>query len=93
MDSEKAIAANYRDLFVAEWHESKLRPAFKVDVYFFSYDGMNYAYERSGDVWSFLFWVVGVIHETTVEQQGDSEGDDEFLDRAGVCYGCLSVAL
>ena len=83
---------NYTELFVANWHNSKLRPAFEQPVYYFEYDGTNYAYEAQGGVWAFLFWVVGVIHETTVEEQDETEADDEFLDRIGVSYGYLEAA-
>ena len=78
---------DYRDLFVAQWHKSKPRPAFRQPVYFFEYDGTHHAYEAQGGVLNFLFWVVGLIHETTTEQQGDNEEDEEFLDRIGVAYG------
>ena len=82
---------NYQNLFTTEWHDSKPRPSFETPVYFFGYDGTNYAYENEGDVWSFLSWVVGVIHQTTEEWQDDDEPDDEFLDRAGVTYGIWGV--
>lgn len=82
---------DYKNLFVAQWHKSKPRPAFRDPVYFFEYDGTYHAYEAVGGVWHFLFWVVGLMHETTIEQQGDSEADDYFLDRIGVAYGYLET--
>ena len=78
---------NYSLEFVTQWHNSKPRPAFEKPVYYFEYDGTNHAYSAIGGVDAFLFWVVGVIHETTIEQQKDGEPDDHFLDRAGVSYG------
>jgi hypothetical protein len=77
----------YRDLFVVQWRNSEPRPTFSEPVYFFEYDGKNCAYSALGGVTAFLFWVVGVIHETTAQQQLDNEADDDFLDRVGVSYG------
>lgn len=81
---------NYTDLFVTQWRNGEPRPAFEKPVYYFEYDGTHHAYEADSDVWQFLFWVIGVIHETTTEQQDDNEADDDFLDRIGVSYGLWS---
>ena len=81
------MTPNYKNLFVTQWHNSEPRPAFEKPVYYFEHDGTSYAYEAAHGAWNFLSWVVGVIHETTTEQQDDNEGDDVFLDRIGVHYG------
>ena len=83
---------NYANFFVKTWRDSELKPAFATPVYFFAHDGKNYAYETEGDIWQFLFWVVGVIHDTTSEMQNDNEQDDVFLDRAGVSYGMWNAS-
>jgi len=83
---------NYADLFVTQWRNGEPRPAFEQPVYYFEYDGTTHAYEAQGGVWNFLSWVVGVIHETTIEEQGETEEDEEFLDRIGVSYGISNAA-
>lgn len=77
----------YSELFVTKWHDSQPRPQFGTPVYFYGYDGTNYAYECVGGIEAFLFWVVGIIHETTAHFQDDGEPDDLFLDNVGVNYG------
>jgi len=86
------IDFTYRDAFVTKWHDSQPRPEFETPVYFYGYDGTNYAYKCDGGIEAFLFWVVGIIHETTTEWKDDDEPDDLFLDRAGVTYGFWSEA-
>ena len=83
---------DYANFFVKQWHDNEPRPDFAAPVYFFAYDGKNYAYETAGGIWQFLFWVVGVIHDTTTETQNDDEQDDHFLDRACVAYGMWSAS-
>lgn len=82
----------FRDAFVTKWHDSRPRPSFETPVYFYGYDGTNYAYQQNGGgVWHFLFFVVGIILDETALDIGADETDDLFLDRVGVSYGFWEV--
>lgn len=79
----------YEYLFLAQWRNGQPRPVFDQPVFYFEYDGTHCAYQAEGDMSEFLFWVVGVIHDTTNEQLVGNETDNEFLDRVGVSYGIM----